>query len=485
MKKILLIIPVVFCLVFSSLSIIPVQAANYLQVPAESYEDSDYFVHPLDNLLEVTNNPKYYFWYNTYLDKGDGTHRIETKFIYYNGEISVEEESGVYTINFLGSSGYDLISVEHDSLPNYDFKSGGSATDVLKTIIFDSNTNDLSRVRENGDTVSYITEGFSFNVYETNMFDAPQDGDLTVEIYPELSGKVSRNIDYDGKKFSLDYFQFEIHNNSRKQYQYAFFIVNKGETIQFRDDFSGSSVSDTGYSNGRFYSNNPVYALVEYTWFWTILNGSATQVYAPCSWHYVAPVGSSVSTVHSDIHGIYWNQMKLEKNVEYDVVVLACQINSDTDYEDGCPISYVGDPIFGSSSEQPFELYRSTFSFNENTSFDPNLKGLTGELPYDADSDIDDMFNNLQSFYDKNSGQNVITPAGSKFSDYSTGDNFSGSSGSSSGSSSASYGSLLSNSRSFFSFLKTVLGYFPTSILTVFNLALWSLLIFALIRRIH
>lgn len=79
MKKILLIISVVFCLVLSSLSIIPVHAANYLDTPAESYEGASCMVHPLDNLLEVSRNPKYYFWYNTYRIKDDDKYQIETK----------------------------------------------------------------------------------------------------------------------------------------------------------------------------------------------------------------------------------------------------------------------------------------------------------------------------------------------------------------------------------------------------------------------
>ena len=87
-----------------------------MQTPAESYPGSSYFVHTLDNLLEVAGNPKYYFWYNTYQDKDDSKHRIETKFIYYDDEISVEEDNGIYTIKFLGVSGYSLISVEHDNV---------------------------------------------------------------------------------------------------------------------------------------------------------------------------------------------------------------------------------------------------------------------------------------------------------------------------------------------------------------------------------
>ena len=473
MKKILLIIPVVFCLVLSSLSIIPVHAeSNFLQTPAESYPGSSYFVHPLDNLLEVAGNPKYYFWYNTYQDKDDGKHRIDTKFIYYDDEISVEEDNGIYTIKFLGVSGYSLISVQHDSLPDYDFKSGGLSHDVLKTIIFDSNTNELFRVRENGEQVSYITDGFSFNVFETNMFEADS-GDLTVEITPELNGKVSKTVDLNGTKFNYPYIQVDVHNNTSKQYQYAFFIVNKGEKIQYKDGFSGSDVDNTGYSNGCFYANKPVYALVKYNWFWTVLDDDLTQVYAPCAWHFV---GSG----KTDVAGIYWEQLKLLKNVEYDVVVLACEINADGYFDDNCPISIVGDSIFGSYSEQPFELYRSSFTLDEDTPFNPQKQGVTGELPYDPDSDIDDMFNNLQAYRDKTSGKDIITPGGSKFSDYSSG--HVSSSGSYSG---FSYGSLLSNTRSFFSFVKSTLSYFPPTVITVFNLALWSLLIFALIRRLH
>lgn len=477
MKKILLIIPVVFCLVLSSLSIIPVHAANYLQTPAESYEGASCMVHPLDNLLEAAGNPKYYFWYNTYRIKDDDKYQIETKFIYYNGEINVEEENGVYTINFLGSSGYDLITVEHDSLPDYDFKSGASATDVLKTIIFDSNTNDLSRVRDNGEIVSYITEGFLFNVYETNMFEADS-GDLTVEITPELNGKVSKTVEMDGTKYDYPYLQLYVKNKSSRDYQYAFFIVNKGEKINYEDILLGDKVKNDGYANGRFYSNNPVFAYVTTNWFFTTLNGDVFKVNAPSAWHFVGA---------GDTQGVplLWDKMKLKKDVEYDVVVLACKLNPYNGLKSDCPIAFVGDSTFLGNEEYPFELYRSTFTMDSDTPFDGSAPTTSnGQIPYDPDANIDDMYDNLKGYYDrKNDNKLVITDSGSKFGDYSSGNIYdyypSGSS------SSSSYGSILSNINCFFKFISTTLGYFPVSLLSVFNFALIALLILAVIRRLH
>lgn len=476
MKKILLIIPVVFCLVLNSLSIIPVHASGFLDTPAESYPGSSYHVHPLEQLLEQTENPKYYFWYNTFQKKDDDTYRTETKFIYYDDEISVEENNGIYTIKFLGSSGYSLIAVEHDSLPDYDFKSGGMSHDVLKAIVFDSNTNELFRVRDNGEQVSYITDGFTFNVFDTNMFEADS-GDLTVEITPELNGKVSRTVEMDGVKYDYPYLQLYVKNKSSRDYQYAFFIVNKGEKIHYEDILLGDKVKNDGYANGRFYSNNPVFAYVTSNWFFTTLNGDVFKVNAPSAWHFVGA---------GDTQGVplLWDKMKLKKDVEYDVVVLACKLNPYNGLKSDCPIAFVGDSTFLGNEDYPFELYRSTFTMDSDTPFDGSAPtSSNGQIPYDPDANIDDMYDNLKGYYDrKNGNELIITDSGSKFGDYSSGNIYdyypSGSS------SSSTYGSLLSNVRGFFGFISTTLGYFPVSILSVVNFGLWAILILALIRRI-
>lgn len=489
MKKILLIIPVVFCLVLSSLSIIPVHAANYLQTPAESYEGASCMVHPLDNLLEAAGNPKYYFWYNTYRIKDDDKYQIETKFIYYNGEINVEEENGVYTINFLGSSGYDLITVEHDSLPDYDFKSGASATDVLKTIIFDSNTNDLSRVRDNGEIVSYITEGFSFNVFETNMFEAGS-GDFSVEFFPELTGEISNSVEMDGKTFNYPYLQVDVHNKTSDYYQYAIFIVEKGTKITF-GDYNDISTSKSGY----FFTNKAIYCYVTDEWFKTntvissseASGGSGTVgtglsalnlVYAPSAWHRSEPSSNSRPIA------IGWNQLNLVPNTEYDAVCIACPIKvksyGENRISDYYIFNYPQHPINGS---EPREVYRSTFTVSKPMPYDPtnNDFDYTDTHVYGFDSNNpSSTFSNLSALI-SDSGKLVVgnqkfggTVSGaghslnnSSFSDFSDVSGFSG---------------IFSN---VFGYITSFFRYLPNGFSAVFLFGFSAIVVIAIIKAVR
>lgn len=489
MKKILLIIPVVFCLVLSSLSIIPVHAASYLDTPAESYEGASCMVHPLDNLLEVSRNPKYYFWYNTYRIKDDDKYQIETKFIYYNGEINVEEENGVYTINFLGSSGYDLITVEHDSLPDYDFKSGASATDVLKTIIFDSNTNDLSRVRDNGEIVSYITNGFSFNVFETNMFEAGS-GDFSVEFFPELTGEISNSVEMDGKTFNYPYLQVDVHNKTSDYYQYAIFIVEKGTKITF-GDYNDISTSKSGY----FFTNKAIYCYVTDEWFKTntvissseASGGSGTVgtglsalnlVYAPSAWHRSEPSSNSRPIA------IGWNQLNLVPNTEYDAVCIACPIKvksyGENRISDYYIFNYPQHPINGS---EPREVYRSTFTVSKPMPYDPtnNDFDYTDTHVYGFDSNNpSSTFSNLSALI-SDSGKLVVgnqkfggTVSGaghslnnSSFSDFSDVSGFSG---------------IFSN---VFGYITSFFRYLPNGFSAVFLFGFSAIVVIAIIKAVR
>lgn len=489
MKKILLIIPVVFCLVLSSLSIIPVHAASYLDTPAESYEGASCMVHPLDNLLEAAGNPKYYFWYNTYRIKDDDKYQIETKFIYYNGEINVEEENGVYTINFLGSSGYDLITVEHDSLPDYDFKSGASATDVLKTIIFDSNTNDLSRVRDNGEIVSYITNGFSFNVFETNMFEAGS-GDFSVEFFPELTGEISNSVEMDGKTFNYPYLQVDVHNKTSDYYQYAIFIVEKGTKITF-GDYNDISTSKSGY----FFTNKAIYCYVTDEWFKTntvissseASGGSGTVgtglsalnlVYAPSAWHRSEPSSNSRPIA------IGWNQLNLVPNTEYDAVCIACPIKvksyGENRISDYYIFNYPQHPINGS---EPREVYRSTFTVSKPMPYDPtnNDFDYTDTHVYGFDSNNpSSTFSNLSALI-SDSGKLVVgnqkfggTVSGaghslnnSSFSDFSDVSGFSG---------------IFSN---VFGYITSFFRYLPNGFSAVFLFGFSAIVVIAIIKAVR
>lgn len=516
MKKILLIIPVVFCLVLSSLSIIPVHASNFLQTPAESYEGAPCMVHPLDQLLETTENPKYYFWYNTYRIKDDDKYQIETKFIYYDDEISVEEDNGVYTIKFLGSSGYSLVDVQHDSLPDYDFKSGGMSHDVLKTIIFDSNTNELFRVRDNGEQVSYITDGFSFNVFETNMFEADSDElDIDVIFTPTLSGScdftreivnnvpplASSPLDKPEEgtythKIHSNNFSIDVRNNSKFGVQILMAIVPEGDSLSFYSPLTSSHLQVASVYDSK---TSPLFVWWSEEWnffYDAVIDTKYSSSSFTCSkqlsnipWHFVS--GKSSIT-----HDFSLDQMKIQQGVKYDVLVYAVKC----DYGCASRQSAFEDNDFYVDYSSIQLVYSSNFwitfpvTFNQNSTYGGNcvftqpgealtegwkskgyIDSFTGETVIKSKD-----FNSFSEEAAKITGDpSYYHPSGHSPTDWD-----SINPGDSSGNSS-NYSSLTSNTQGFFSFLKSVLSYFPSSIYSIISLALTSFLILAIIRRLH
>lgn len=488
-----------FCLVLSSLSIIPVHAeSNFLRTPAESYPGASCQVHPLEQLLEQFN-PKYYFWYNTYQIKDDDSYRIETKFIFYDDEISVEEDNGIYTIKFLGSSGYSLVDVQHDSLPDYDFKSGGMSYDVLKTIIFDSNTNELFRVRDNGEQVSYITDGFSFNVFETNMFEDASKSmpDLTVEFTPNLSGEVDRTVvTSSGSKSLLSELKMKVTNNSPYAVQYRMTIMLKNQvTSRLTSNFDATDKKgyyETHYDDDPvfiYYCNDIVYDLIAEEGK-EVLNSQPFKYNKPTDWHYLQP--KEFDDVTFD-----FSMINLSENVEYVCKVVAYKCDYDLastmlytpEYNDGFPaesrFKQVDTTYFSVAYESTFKMLQYS-----DIKYDPNKK--TGNvLPYDGSKGISsktkydysydaktdlitgeqkiehkDLYNDPNSWINKNFSYD------SPDVDYSYGYY-------------SNYNSLTSNIRGFFSFLKSVLSYFPSYIYSIMSLSLTSFLILAIIRRLH
>ena len=496
MKKILLIIPVVFCLVLSSLSIIPVHAANPLNTNAVPYEDSEYYVHPLDSLLEWQNNPKYYFWYNTFKRNDNGSYDIETKFITYDEEISVEEDNGVYTITFLGKYGFYLANIGHQSLPNYDFKSFGDSTDVSKTLIFDSNTNELFRIRDNGEQASFITNGFSFNVFETNMFEDASKSmpDLTVEFTPNLSGEVDRTVvTSSGSKSLLSELKMKVTNNSPYAVQYRMTIMLKNQvTSRLTSNFDATDKK--GYYEKHYdddpvfiyYCNDIVYDLVAEEGK-EVLNSQPFKYNKPTDWHYLQP--KEFDDVTFD-----FSMINLSENVEYVCKVVAYKCDYDLastmlytpEYNDGFP----AEPRFKQVDTTYFSVaYESTFKMLQysDIKYDPTKKtgtvlpydgskGISSKTQYDYsyDSKTDlitgeqkightDLYNDPNSWISKNFSKNNIPKLDTSY----------------------SIDSYDSSFQNVFGFITTFFHYLPSSFIGIFSFGFTALVVIAIIKAVR
>ena len=364
--------------------------------------------------------------------------------------------------------------------------------DVLKTIIFDSNTNELFRVRDNGEQVSYITNGFSFNVFETNMFEDASKSmpDLTVEFTPNLSGEVDRTVvTSSGSKSLLSELKMKVTNNSPYAVQYRMTIMLKNQVTSSNFD----ATDKKGYYDDDpvfiYYCNDIVYDLVAEEGK-EVLNSQPFKYNKPTDWHYLQP--KEFNDVTFD-----FSMINLSENVEYVCKVVAYKCDYDLastmlytpEYNDGFP----AEPRFKQVDTTYFSVaYESTFRMLQysDIKYDPNKK--TGNvLPYDGSKGISsktkydysydaktdlitgeqkiehkDLYNDPNSWINKNFSYD------SPDVDYSYGY-------------SSNYSSLTSNIRGCFSFLKSVLSYFPSYIYSIMSLSLTSFLILAIIRRLH
>lgn len=485
-----------FCLALNSLSIISVHASNFLQTPAESYPGSSYHVHPLEQLLEQTNNPKYYFWYNTYKKKDVDTYRIETKFIYYDDEISVEEDNGIYTIKFLGSYGFNAIYVEHDSLPDYDFKSGGMSSDVSKTLIFDSNTNELFRVRDNGEQVSYITDGFTFNVFETNMFEdiSKLMPDLTVEFTPNLSGEVDRTfITSSGSKSLLSELKMKVTNNSPYPVQYRMTIMLKNQvTSRLTSNFD--STDKKGYYEKHYdddpvfiyYCNDIVYDMVAEEGK-EVLNSQPFKYNKPTDWHYLQP--KEFDNVTFD-----FSMINLSENVEYVCKVVAYKCDYDLAstmlYTPANNDGFPAEPRLKQVDTTYFSVaYESTFKMLQysDIKYDPTKKtgavlpydgskGISSQMQYDytydAKTDLitgeqkighTDLYNDPNSWISKNFSNNNLPKLDSSY----------------------SIDSYDSSFQNVFGFITTFFHYLPGSFIGIFSFGFTAIVVIAIIKAVR
>lgn len=226
-----------------------------------------------------------------------------------------------------------------------------------------------------------------FGNFETNFDEySPVELDLDVSFKPVLSGEISRSQNIDGKEYTSKTLDMIIKNNGSNA-QFAMFIVNKGENITF---------PESSLQNNQGFEGNPVYCYVSDEWssFTVGLLGSA--VYAPCAWH-------TIAAGYNQTYSIYWEQISLEANHEYDVVVYGCvndqaiQTNTSTQWEMR-PVYTVT-----SSLDDVKEVYRSTFTISDPAEFNPNFIDEGGSVhPWNPNSDNSGLFNASSAYRDDN-----------------------------------------------------------------------------------
>ncbi len=510
MKKILLIIPALLCLILSSLPLAAVHAEDEKYITLDEFMANEKFKDAAER--------KYYFYF-TY------DYKHPTSDVWYNrtcvistssDTLSVTEENGVYTISTTNGSMY----------LNYYEKRNGSSNGINYTnnstcnkFVYDSNTNTLS-----SDSKYFTDNPWTVGNVQTNMFKADSNElDIDITFTPSLSGSCNFThtitndvppLNSSGKPWETEptsegakyehtiqsnNFSIDVRNNSKFGVQILMAIVPEGGSLSFNYDVQNNP---TGVASVYDTSSNPLFVWwsEEWNYFYNstisyrdghyLESGIDWGSQFTCSkqlsnipWHFVGGK-SSIS------HDFALNQMKIQQDVKYDVLVYAVKC----DYSCASrQCAFENSPYYVDYSSIQL-VYSSNFSIPFSVQFDAN-NTFGGNVVFTNPQEALIEGWKSKGYIDPVTGETVIQSK--DFNAYSeehkkiTGEVYkdvldnSWAIQSSGGSSSGSFNNLLSNTKSFFSFIKTVLGYFPSSVLTVFDLALWAILIFALIRRIH
>lgn len=339
-----------------------------------------------------------------------------------------------------------------------------SYTRSASAVQFDFNDNvvyaldsDLNYIRLSGYD-SNITS-CQFGNFETNFDEySPVELDLDVSFKPVLSGEISRSQNIDGKEYTSKTLDMIIKNNGSNA-QFAMFIVNKGENITF---------PESSLQNNQGFEGNPVYCYVSDEWssFTVGLLGSA--VYAPCAWH-------TIAAGYNQTYSIYWEQISLEANHEYDVVVYGCvndqaiQTNTSTQWEMR-PVYTVT-----SSLDDVQEVYRSTFTISDPAEFNPNFIDEGGSVhPWNPNSDNSSLFNASSAYRDDNG--NIVIKGQTSNGGFNVFSDFSG----------ISVQNMNVNNvfGDTFKFFTSILGFFPPVWIALITVGLSAIVTIAIIKKV-
>lgn len=298
-----------------------------------------------------------------------------------------------------------------------------------------------------------------FDNFETNFDEySPVELDLDVSFKPVLSGEISRSQNIDGKEYTSKTLDMIIKNNGSNA-QFAMFIVNKGENITF---------PESSLQNNQGFEGNPVYCYVSDEWssFTVGLLGSA--VYAPCAWH-------TIAAGYNQTYSIYWEQISLEANHEYDVVVYGCvndqaiQTNTSTQWEMR-PVYTVT-----SSLDDVKEVYRSTFTISDPAEFNPNFIDEGGSVhPWNPNSDNSGLFNASSAYRDDNG--NIVIKGQTSNGGFNVFSDFSG----------ISVQNMNVNNvfGDTFKFFTSILGFFPPVWIALITVGLSAIVTIAIIKKV-
>ena len=370
-------------------------------------------------------------------------------------DYSVIYENNVLVITYLKGNS--------DTLPLYTFTLNGRGEAVDRvtrchSISLDFNSNTLSALYADGSQVLFNNlPGIPFYNFETDFAEyQPTLLDLSVTFKPVLSGSISRSQTIDGKEYNSKTLDMIIRNNGTDA-QFSMFIVDKGQNITF----PASSIQ-----NNQGFNGTAVYAYVSDEWSSFNAGLLGNSVYAPCAWH-------TIAAGFNQTYSIYWEQISLEANKEYDVVVYGCL--NDNAVQTNTSSQWDMRPVYtvSSSLNDVQEVYRSTFSISDPAVFNPNFVDEGNSVhAWNPNTDNSSLFNVSKAYRDDNGNVVIKGQTNSTLGDtpFSSGwfDN----------------GSQNINSvfREYFGFLNKAIVMFPPAISVLFGIGLSSIIVIAVIK---
>ena len=367
---------------------------------------------------------------------------------------------------------------------------------TVDKIVFDeSNTTITFYDPTAGDSSTLLTPvEFYSNILD--FFVSPS-MDVDVFFKPSLNGPVDRSgVDSEGNEYLTQYLSMRVDNNSKFpiQYRMAIYELHDAESTDYteRPNTYDSSASHEQYSTR--YDNDPVFVYYSNDWVYTDVplaadshNDLQNLYLKPTDLHYVA-AGDSDSVTFS------WSQINLHEGVNYRVIVTAVR----NDY-DHASMNYsdifeedVDSGVYQIDSSLSDKVYESFFVMLQYNDVKYDYSNSSnGILPYNGANGIDDA-KRYQYSYD------AVTDPRSGATDYKSVNLYDDSSswlnqpfshGSSSyldtDSSNGKYNSLVAETSSVLKFFNAVFGFLPSEISSIYALGFWSLVILAIVRRIH
>lgn len=518
-KRILALIPAILVLIWC---VVPLGSMAVDDPSDEYYPSQDNSFPTYDYIYSTfpynrsSNYLLLHYRTNPYFIESSNTITFSTHSLYFPLDgLNYSENSGVYTFSGLSSSKFYVhtfqgyYSYVYDSSPNTVFENSSlhkDYKDFTTNLVFDLNKkdvffNDTCGANYHAQIGTYLPYSYEF-ILDGNSISL---NEIEVDTFPKLEGDTSLNIyqlDDEGYKvsdssntyLSLQTFQIDITNNTDKAFQYACYIMPKGESLTYHSNYSDILGS-------RFFSNNPTFIYITDEIFYNYLgndnptspayNNQYRTVYAPSSWHLIE-AGASESVYIGE------NQLQLKKDIEYDIVILGVfteygEIIDGTLNNGSSSLNSIVtgiDPYVTFYSDYEVkEYYRSTFTLDKDTSYCNTQYSDDGSFdmvnthvyPYNPNTSNDEVFNTIygQTFEGETSyHNNVFNP------------NYNGAHVDYPGSNPGinnNFGSgvsLTSGFNSFFGMITDLLKHLPGPFLNIFIFGFSSIVVIAIIKAV-